>query len=664
MTYNNTHARWNVVWASLLFIFLSATLSGIPLVVYTYIPLLSYLIPVLALGITWGLWPPIRALTCTHQNSADSVQLRSPYIVRFFIMYFFLFILALISLLRTAEGEHILSPWSSIRLGYVVLFFFIALGAYFSSFLSMSRKAFFVIALSFLFLQHMYIPLTYSQGFGGDRLRHVAIEKYLLAGNIYSPSLFGEPIRYARIGPLSIPEVFLVGNKTSYAAQWGITLTIHELTRIPLLVIDTWLVPLLWLFFVPLLTYLITRQLHASELVARMSVITTSLFYPLQVFGASTLPVSFYFPFFLGAAYLWLRYLDGTPRVKHLIGLCILTLSFYFGYILYLFLLCILALLVMLKKHTSSLYVVVGSVVSAVSLVLLEVLQDNSTLKDLSWQGVVMVPFDMIGRITSVTRYFASPTNIDQGNFIFNQTAAPLITLPLLAWKYWPIIVSLFVILLIVYAYRDMKRVMVFLGVLLTNYFISWYFLNGTHILSRRIDETVALLFSFCVASSVIYIYIHIPRLELPRKAILLSLLLTASTVMTYTSGPVLDEVTKDEFLQARVVWERARLTGAPYCVIGNTWPLLGLEYESSSRIVGGGFPLYKEYAQPERVKIFTALSSTPSLIYLTWAKRLTHASTCYYMTESRFLNDNVLLRTKKLLGEPLKIGETYTWSF
>lgn len=658
---------WNIIFASLCGVFVSATLSGIPLIVYTYRPLYSYV--ALVCGILAGLicFYLLPARILPKENTDTAPQVATPLARDGILLFLTLTILCFALLHSSWFATYAISPWSAIPPLYVLTFFIVALIAYFSSYVCASRFYFLLIASLFLFLQHTYLPLVYPQGFGGDRLRHLAVERFLEQGNIYTPALFGVKVQYAHLGPIPIPEVFLVGNKTSYASQWGFTLLIHEITGISLITVDKWLVPIMWGLFMPFLIYAIARRLTKSELTARLAVVTTSLLYPLQVFGASTLPVSFSLPFFLGACYAWIAYLDSpTKKIRYALALAIMSASFYCSYILYLFLLGIVGVLVLTKKCTRSrIYVGLATLCSSVVLVLLEIIQDGSTLKSLGIYDVLIgFPSDILGRVTNIVRYFALPTNIDQGNFIFNQTGIPLVTLPILAWRLWPTVISIAIVLLVLFALKRLHRVAILLVALLCNYFVSWYFFQGTHILSRRIDEVVAIIIALCVAYSVARWYEHKGALSRPRVALLSSFLLAAATVMTYTSGPVLDQVTPDEFLQAKVVWAKEQKIGPPYCVIANTWPLLGLEYESATKIAGGGFPIYKEYAQPERVKLYEAMTQRPNAEYLRWAKQITGASKCFYAVDTRIINQEILDRTYQVLGPPRTIGGTLLWEY
>lgn len=151
-------------------------------------------------------------------------------------------------------------------------------------------------------------------------------------------------------------------------------------------------------------------------------------------------------------------------------------------------------------------------------------------------------------------------------------------------------------------------------------------------------------------------------RISARKKILAICFILAFSATATFASGPKLQLVTADELKAAELVWSELKNTNPPYCVIANTWPLLGLEAVSGRRITAGGFPLYGEYAQPERVKIFEMMSKKPSRLWFEGAFRITGANVCYYMNEKRWMSDFVFADTVKLLGEPRKVGTVYIW--
>jgi hypothetical protein len=277
------------------------------------------------------------------------------------------------------------------------------------------------------------------------------------------------------------------------------------------------------------------------------------------------------------------------------------------------------------------------------------------------------------GRLSGFIGIIVPPDFIDQGNFLYNQSKESLSRLPLFSYRVVPFMVSMTVWAIIVWgAYRLRKhyhdqKVLVLLGVIFAvvigSYFISWSFTEGVHILARRLNETIV-FFMILFLGWGIWLFLEDKRIKIPhhKKILALTFVLSFIATSTYASGPKLQLVTADELEAAKIVWQEHQLDAQPYCVIANTWPLLGLEAVSGRKITAGNFPVYQEYAQPERVKIFEGMSKAPSSTWINGAFAVTDASVCYYMTENRWINDRVLDKTVELLGEPQRVGDVYVW--
>jgi hypothetical protein len=214
----------------------------------------------------------------------------------------------------------------------------------------------------------------------------------------------------------------------------------------------------------------------------------------------------------------------------------------------------------------------------------------------------------------------------------------------------------------------------IFLFITLGNQFISNYFMEGVHLLSKRLDLFIAFLMLPFLGLG-LYKFVNTSSRLMTRKAkiILICLFLALASTSTYASGPKLEVVTEDELKAAQYVWQQLKPVTqdqssiTKYCVLANTWPLLALEAVSSREIVAGNFPVYQEYAQPERVKLFKGMSMRPSRRYMEKALEITGASSCYFMTEERFWNKrdpSILEKLEEIFGGYKKIGEVYIFYF
>lgn len=90
----------------------------------------------------------------------------------------------------------------------------------------------------------------------------------------------------------------------------GFDYFLSEALQIDVFWIDYWLVFLLWSLFLPLLLYQLGRLIRPGRNFRLLLAFLPALFYPLQVFGAITLPVS------LGFCFLFLLYMDGYIITK------------------------------------------------------------------------------------------------------------------------------------------------------------------------------------------------------------------------------------------------------------------------------------------------------------------------------------------------------------
>jgi hypothetical protein len=352
-------------------------------------------------------------------------------------------------------------------------------------------------------------------------------------------------------------------------------------------------------------------------------------------------------------------------------------------------------------------------IISIFAIPFLEIFQGLSMYASgsLSAIGIIDALADSFGRLSGFIGIVVPPDFIDQGNFLFNQSKESLSRLPLFSYRVVPFIVSMTVWTIIAWGVyrllklyrrhchsdqvysrveeslssekeipplrsslsttshfgRDDNKTLTLIAILfiiiLLSYFISWSFTDGVHILARRLNETIV-FFMILFLGWGIWQFLSEKRIRIPqrKKILAITFFLAFAATSTYASGPKLQLVTADELESARIVWSEHQQDPEPYCVIANTWPLLGLEAVSGRRITAGNFPVYQEYAQPERVKIFEGMSKAPSQTWINGAFAITDASVCYYMTENRWINDRVLDKTVKLLGEPKRIGDVHVW--
>lgn len=671
-----------------LFLFLVSISGGIPLIFYKLEFITESIF--LSLPLLLGLYQPkVKSLLEPIEKESPWSILKSP--KKYVTVFLGMSALFLGFLIAFSTGEHILNPWQSIHPLAVWLVMALTVFVLWSIFSPMKKNGVLLLLIIHSFVLHAYIPITYDGGFGGDRWRHIASERYFLTGEIYTPGLIGEvEVPKQTVAGVTVPEVFIAGNKSSYAPQWILTLFLHQMTGVSLESVDEWLVPLIWFWLVIIGIYEISRFFFKDQRWRLFMTFIPILFFPYQVYGSITIPVGFAQLSFLFILWAWLRYIsEGTVSSKYF-GIIAIVLG-YFHYILHFILSIILAALALTQKKISQKKNLTQGIVGVLSIVILAAfIPVLEHIFGLSWftealaqpQSIFKGLADAFGRITNLIGYTHYGSHIGQGNFLYEASRLPASTVSFLRWPYWPFGISILVYGISVVGFWSAiknkatpawRLVSTFLIALSVSYFISWFVMDGYRTLARRLDLSIALLVSFLFAYGAYRIMLKLSNTHrffkkngLSRKALVVFAIAGVSfaTTSTFASGPILDRVTKNEYLAALYVWDKIQ-DKPPYCVIANTWPLLGLESASGRKLVGGGFPVYREYSQPERVKIFEDFSKHPSQELLSQALSVTQASECVYMTEFRFMNTRVFEETKTLLGPPEKqIGEVFIWTY
>ena len=750
---------WNLLFGFFLSFYLSIMVAGIPIVIWKYdrmlIAFCLLFVGLLGLFIKYyllknqmssaPLWRSLAVTTITiifkrllrlfgaRNNSLSRANFINLEENKFNFKNKYFWFLGILSALfiflifHARTAAYILSPWDAISSFALILFFGIVFLVCLLIFSKKSSTIILTIIIAFSFLTHLYLPVVYEAGFGGDKWRHLASERWLQEGKIYEPSIWGSKERsVVSFGGLNLPEALVAGNKTSYASQWAATIFLAESLGIDIFWVDLLLVFLLWSLFLPLILYRFGRviadtrtkqsnpqlQQEISSGSTGRQVLATSpyndklplllaflptLFYTFQSEGAITIPVSFGHLFFFFIFLIWVYYLKNGQKLP-LLAASVFSLFFYWGYILNFLVLLGVGILAFLyrrlfieKSHWQKLKAKFGfsdkrllardmtffslAVFGAIfAIPFLEVFQGLSQFSGqfASSRGIVDALANAFGQLSGFIGSIVPPDFIDQGNFLYNQTAMSLSRLPLFSYQVVPFIVSSFVWAIIVWGiyrlwrYNRANNVLIFLSLIfiisLFAYFISWSYTSGVHILARRLNETIVFLMIIFLGWG-IWQFLAEQRIKIIiyKKILAISFVLAFASTSTYASGPKLQLVTGDELAASKIIWQDLK-NQSNYCVIGNTWPLLGLEAVSGREIIGGGFPVYTEYAQPERVKIFEGLSKKydPSLIEV--AFRITEASICYYMTERPWVNEAALLETINALGEPRQAGKVFIW--
>ncbi len=624
----------------------------------------------------------------------------------FWFFFFFTYFFSLYFLLKGKTDKFILSPWQSVSPVFFYFFFILTFLLLITIFSRLKWKVVLWLIIIYSLLLHAYLPIVYQGKFGGDKWRHLAAERYLQEEKVISPALFGEKeLTYRKIGPIKIPSVFVVGNKTSYSYQWALTSEISWLTSIDVFYLDLVLGFLLWSIFLPVFLFKIGQFFSQEKTFPLLLALIPNLFYHFQLYGSITVPVGLGFLCFLFVFIFWLYFLK--ERKKELLVFAIfLTLTMYLNYLLYFILLIEIGILVLLltkifpknefllekiinflkpAKRKKSFILLLCLTILFFILVfpLLDIFSGLTYFRnDLSLAKVANSFGFFIRKLFGFSASYLFSPLIKQGNFIYLQTEKNLTSNTLLSLVFWPFFISLFIWLFVIYGIKKAKSSLTspvvyllsfLLLILLIDHFVGWYLMDGVRLFCKRSDLTIAFLLAVLSAWG-IFCFVKKPIKGLKKKAKIyaLSLFLALGTISSYASGPEIQRVTGDELKAAKYLWQEIQKKSPPerehFCVLANTWPLLALEAESKRRIVTGGFPVYQEYAQPERVQLFKNMSSNPSLRYLKKSLEITQSPDCYFMTEEKWWNPRkrkeILQQLEEIFGGYKKIGEVYIFYY
>ena len=549
-------------------------------------------------------------------------------------------------LMQSKTSGVISSPWQIIDSRYVWVFlaatFLLGALVLFSK-VSLKTLLFFVILHSFLL--HSYLPLTHNLFYGADGWRHMAAENRLLEGKgVLIPEIVGEQtfIAKSNIGVLS------------YANFWGTNVVRAKILGIDLIFLTKWFLPIAWSVIFTILLYEIGLTLGWSGRKSLFLAWGGMWPFALQAGGAFSLPVNFGFLIFVLFFLLLLKRMR-EPKAGQKSILFALGIGSALGYLLF-FVLYWLSWGVMevingrasndAARHdfvkSKKLIIIPSLILAPLALPALELAAKFSVWD--SGVNILAQAKQFVGNLFGI--YLASgprPHEISGGNILFNQIPAAVFTPNLLTdFRWWlPVLVFgavVFIILGIKQNWKDgiYKFILSSFVILLISYFISFYFLSGEHLFSRRLDATLAILFLILVfygLNNAKYLNYYL--------LIILSLAITAS----YTLGPDTMTVSSNQLEAAKYVWSLEKNIN-PRCVLGDTYPLLALEAVSQKEIIGGGFPIDANFGQPERVELYKQMNIAINDSLLHATADLTKADHCWFIGETANFNKQGILNT------------------
>ncbi len=566
---------------------------------------------------------------------------------------------ALVFLVLTAYGFYLLAhsvtgtaidtPWWAIHPYFLYVFIIATLIIGVLVFSQLRARTILLLLIIYTFLLHSYLPLTHELFYGADQWRHLAAESRIVQG--LNP------------GTVSIESAdtpfFLSSTPGSlfYSQFWGLSVALGQVLQVDLITIAKWLLPIIWSIIFPLLVYNIGLRIFLHKKLVLFLIWLTALPFALTVSGSLTLPSNLGFLFWLLTIVLILSRLK-EKRYEQIIILSILGIFSVFGYGLYLLLFIgawILAEILSAKffiKHKKYLAWMLGvGVAVALPTVELVVKYSEWGSRFGFWGGIKQ----FFGNFTAW--YLATgprPHTIDTGNVFFNQVPAAAFVANFFNQDLWWLVILASTILLmglvglvVALRSRDSRhQFFAFLFIaLFGGYFVCRYLLSGANIISRRLDAPLAFLIIVLVmlAAQTIWLKYFEKIQNWQRRTVLLICIavLSIGVGVSYSLGPNLNTTSTDAWRAMKYVYEQTTMyVGAP-CVLADTYPLLGLEYLSSKKIVGGGFPMGDNFSQVERVKLFESMKSDPAADIFVRAHGITGANICYFVVGSKEIKYN-----------------------
>lgn len=558
-------------------------------------------------------------------------------------------------LLHSARGsEQILTPWQIIDKNYLLVYFgaTAVLGALLFS--RAKAKVLLFILLVHAFLTFSYLPLTHEFFYGADQWRHIATESRLVAGLPFNTAQLSET-------PGSILRIFDVG-KMAYAQFWSLGAILSKILQLDLLALNKWLAPALYALIFPLLLFEIGRALDFGKRKSLIFAYCGFLPFALQIAGAFTLPNNLSFLYFLFLFLLLIKWRKDS-NVYQTIGLAVLGALFIFGYWLYFILFWLFWLFLFLHKKSWSVFWL-AFIPACFLLPALELAAGYSRLANINLAASIK---KLLTGLLSWRVVFGLPTfDTDFGNILFNQPAAnALVKNIFTVWPHWFVVfAALFWALFLLGGYKifktpDKQWLAALAAALFANHFIARLFLGGENILTRRMD----FLLAFFVVILVFYALMNVVPEYWPAGAdkgawiiAVFILLFSLISAVSYSTGPDASAISQAEYTAISKIWADNQ-GAAPLCVLAKTYPLLALEYLSQRQVIGGGFPINENFAQPERESVYQSLLQRDDESAKTAAKALTGAEVCYLVAQINELQynisaDKIFFRTSNLLVE------------
>ncbi len=546
-------------------------------------------------------------------------------------------------LLASVTESAVYNPWNFLSgvyaLAGVVAFLIIGLLVFMTR-QKPNRLLFWLVVFSFLV--HGYL-LVSSAGFNADRFRHLGSEYRLMNYfNEIDPTIkSADWSKNIDFFGFSIPNPLININQFSYSFQWSEVVFFSDLLQVDLFFVDLFLGWIFWSLFIIILFYvlgLIITNYKTRE--ALFFPLASLVFFQLIYYGGQTLPVAWgalFFLFFIILIVARLRNLDFN-RDYFLLFLFLVSL---FSYTLSFLLVGLACFLIFSKNKFFPI------IISMLSIFLLELFSSYSYLSSkflVSWREVFNTNlFFFIG-----------------DNFLFWRVD----------WlsgvgKLFFMFCCLLILFLVIKYLKSRSRnkeidfVLLFLLILVVNFFLSILFLQGTLISVRRLNVFVSLLLVIFVGYVCYWLILNQKKFV----QLIFIFFLTLLFSLAWFSGPNTSiAVSLNDWRSAKIITERISYNYSDYCVLSDINVLLPLEALTEREIAGGNFSIDSNHGQPELNFLLKELYQQKSKNIGKQMIEASQKSQCWLVVAKNKLDPILINDLNTLYGSSELLYENYFW--
>jgi hypothetical protein len=582
-----------------------------------------------------------------ENNNKNNNDNKSTYLnFIFFIITLFLTSVGFYFLVTSISTAKVFNPWLHLPLGYLlvclVLFMF---NLSFILFSKIDRKLIIMAIVLISFLVHGYL-LVAGEGFNADRFRHLG-SQYRLAENInqVDPELkAADWSKREQILGFSVYNPLVNLSQFSYSFQWSLVAFLSSILRIDVYVIDLYFGWVLASFFLPLLFYVGAKFIFNSEAFALLTAQLSFLPYILIYYGAQTLPAVFGFLFFLLVLVFILSLFNDYNRKRVYFIITLISLSF-FSYVMA-FILSLILLFSFVVWHKEKFFLV--------PLIFIIFIIDFISTYSFFNSNILFRKF-----LPVIDNFFDLNVLFFADRWFLDQSSDWLV----LFWRLLSVFLYLLIIISLVIIFKkyknDIINYLIFIFfLLLMNFLLGVFFLDGLLIMTRRINVFLGVILVFLISIIVFKLLESRPNFRLP-AIIFLSLIFTLS----FVSGPITSfAVSGSEIKIARVLAERINQDWNDYCILAETTILLPLESFTLREIAGGNFPIDNNHQQPGLNRLLREIKLDFNQQIFADILQVSGKKKCFVVLNEEFLSEAKVNYISYFMGEAELIDNNYLW--